>query len=112
MTGSVGFVVLNAGRSPSGGAARGADSVFDDCFTGDSWAVAHPASNAIAATAKVIARFTGTPCRSVCQPRIRDKQLNRALADIEDRRTHRLATAHMSEHVCGGHEVCAAPGQA
>ena len=73
LTGSVGFVVLNAGRSPCGGAAGGADSVFEDCFAGVSSAVVHPASNAIAATAapaKVIARFTGTPCRSACRPRV------------------------------------------
>src|ERR1700754_30618 len=119
LTGAVGFVVLNAGRSPCGGAVGGADSMFEECFTGVSWAVVHPASNAIAATAKVIARFTGTPCRSACRPRVSaatsigryragDKQLNRAIADIEDRRPHRLATAHMSERVCGGHEVCAA----
>src|ERR1700754_115994 len=119
LTGLVGLVVLNAGRSPCGGATSGADNVFEDCFTGVSWAAVHPASNAIAATAKVIARFTGTPCRSVGRPRVRaatsigrsrarDRQLNRAQADIEDHRTHRLATAHMSERVCGGHEVCAA----
>src|SRR3954451_19535512 len=61
LTGLVGFVVLNAGRSPCGGVVGGVDSVFEGCFVGVSCAVVHPASKATeatAATAKVIALFT------------------------------------------------------
>jgi len=56
----VGFVVLNAGRSPSGGAVGGVDSVFEDCFVRASCAVVHPASKAAAATAVTakVAPFT------------------------------------------------------
>ena len=52
---------INAGRSPCGGVLGGVDSVFEDCFVRASWAVVHPASKATeatAATAKVIALFT------------------------------------------------------
>ncbi|GAA1625272.1 hypothetical protein GCM10009744_11340 [Kribbella alba] len=61
LTGLVGFVVLNAGRLPCGGVVDGVDNVFEDCFVRLSWDVAHPASKATeatAATAKVIALFT------------------------------------------------------
>src|SRR3981189_2719011 len=61
LTGLVGFVVLNAGRSPCGGVDSGVDSVFEDCVVRVSWAVVHPASKATeatAATAKVVALFT------------------------------------------------------
>jgi hypothetical protein len=57
----VGFIVLNAGRSPASGVVGGVDRVFEDCLVRGSWAVVHPASKATAATAataKVIALFT------------------------------------------------------
>jgi hypothetical protein len=61
LTGLVGFVVLNAGRSPCGGIVDGVDSVLEDCFVRVSSAVVHPASKATettAATAKVMALHT------------------------------------------------------
>jgi hypothetical protein len=53
--------VLNAGRSPGRGVVGGVDSASEACFVGVCWAVVHPASRATeatAATAKVIAIFT------------------------------------------------------
>jgi hypothetical protein len=60
LRGLVGFVVLNAGRSPGRGVVGGVDNAFDDSFVEVCWAVVHPASRATeatAATAKVIALF-------------------------------------------------------
>jgi hypothetical protein len=59
----VGFVVLNAGRSPCVGVVGGVDNMLEDVFVRVSWAV-HPASRpteAMAATAKVNALFTELP---------------------------------------------------
>ncbi|MDX6223553.1 MAG: hypothetical protein QOD91_2607, partial [Frankiales bacterium] len=58
----VGFVVLNAGRSPCGGVVGGVDSVFEDCFASVPWTVVQPASKATeaaATTATDVALFTG-----------------------------------------------------
>src|SRR3982074_122771 len=51
LSGVVGFVVLNAGRSPCGGVVGGVDNVFEDCFAPDSGAVVHPASKTAEAAA-------------------------------------------------------------
>jgi hypothetical protein len=73
----VGVVVLNAGRSPCVGGVDGVDSSFEDCFVRASWAAVHPASKATeatAATAKVIEPFTekllslGTPAAVGVRP--------------------------------------------
>jgi hypothetical protein len=60
LSGLVGFVVLNAGRSPGRGVVGGADSASEDRVVRVCWAVVHPASRATEATAatpKVIALF-------------------------------------------------------
>jgi hypothetical protein len=55
----VGFVVLNAGRSPCDGVVGGVDSVFEGCFAEDSGAV-HPTSKATEAAAAT-ARLQANP---------------------------------------------------
>jgi hypothetical protein len=76
----MGFVVLNAGRSPCGGLVGGVDSVLEDCFARLSWAVVHPASNATeatAATAKVVGLFTENSLSTGMSGAVTDVNRNR-----------------------------------
>jgi hypothetical protein len=89
----VGFVVLNAGRSPCGGVVGGVDNVSENGFVRVSWAGVHPASKAIeatAATAKVIALFTELPV---------DRHVGRCVRHDDDRE------GDFDDPPCGGRQL-------
>jgi hypothetical protein len=89
----VSFVVLNDGRSPCCGVVDGVDNVFEDGFVRVSCTVVHPASKATeatAATAKVVALFTELPV---------DRHVGRCVRHDDD------GYGDFDERPCGGRQL-------